>query len=234
MHKTLMIAAFLLLGVQYATGEETNYLSHLAPIVTQPKNLLCEKPQKYGLQYIACDAYALYREPILPATRVGSTKLAIRVVYVPSFHTWSVVRAELSAGDFGKEWTPTFFPEGTITVSTQTEDGSRELRSPHEPDSKTPYIRTFKLSAEEAMLILENVDLADGFATLSPPKEVRDCIDGTNWIVEMAESNRYHWTELGCNYQNDPHAKSLYQLASLLALIVRSYTARDLKEFPGS
>ena len=214
------------------SAEDVQYLAKLAPITVAPSDLLCTKPQELGEQYLACEAYKAYGEPISPITHLSSTKLAIRFMYIPSFHTWSVVRVEISTGNYGKDES-TAYPEGTVTVLTQTEDGSHAIRSEREPDAKTPFVRTYKLQEDEIELILLNVNLAEAFTVPTTPDNSHGCVDGTQYVVEIAENARYHWAALGCPFKNDPRQDSLYRLSSLLALIVRSYASRELENFPG-
>jgi hypothetical protein len=230
---SLSSAVFALTLANNALAEDMQYLAHLSPITAAPSNLLCTKPQEFGVQYLACDAYKDYGEPISPVTHLSSTKLAIRFMYIPSFHTWSVVRVEISTDNYGKD-DSTAYPEGTITVLTQTEDGSHAIRRDRAPTAKVSFVRTYKLQEDEVWLILLNVNLADAFALPSTRDEtVGGCVDGTQYVIELAESTRYHWAVLSCRYKSDPREDSLYRLSSLLALIVRSYASQDLEKFPG-
>jgi len=126
-------------------------------------------------------------------------------------------------------------PEGTLTVTTQTEDASHDIRNVWAKDSKTPYIRTFKLREEEIFLILETLNFSDAFSIHSEPRGGPEaCLDPTNYVAEFAEATRYNWAVLACDYKPNPKDGTLWQLGSLLELLARSYVGADLNDFPGN
>jgi hypothetical protein len=213
--------------------DEVAHVQLLSPIASTPQNLLCSEPGERGMQFIACDAYKTYGEPISPVTQLGRTKLAIRFVWAPSFHTWSVVRVEISTPTYGTSHVATSLPEGTLTVRTETEDPGHNVRGLMEPDAKSTIARTFKLRRDEVWLILETLNLHDVFSLPSTRDETESCLDGTDYVVEVAEVNRYHWALLTCRYKDDPRETNLYRLSSLLGLLVRAYVPQELPDFPG-
>jgi hypothetical protein len=211
-----------------ASAEELSSFQQLSPIASTPSSLLCEKPAERGTQYLACDAYKELGEPISPVTLLGSTKLAIRIVWVPSFHTWSVVRIELTTPERAKdELAHTFYPEGRLAIATEIDDNTK-------PGGGVRFAKDYSLHRDDVWTILSTINARDFFTLPSVRPKARGCVDGTEYIVEMAEATRYHWALLSCFYKPDPRDKSLNRLISLLQLVVRAYAPRELSDFPGN
>jgi hypothetical protein len=160
-------------------------------------------------------------------TDLGHTKLALRFVYIPSFHTWSVVHVEIGTPDGG------IYPEGTLTVRSETEDSEPKIRALHEVDANALFVRSFKLRLDEVWLILRTINIPDAFALPNTRPQSDGSVDGTDYVAEISESTRYHWALLGCQQSQDSREDSLDQLASLLGLIVRAHVGQELQGFPG-
>ena len=82
-------------------------------------------------------------------------------------------------------------------------------------------------------LILQSIDLK-ALSLLPQTNESKriTCLDGTDYVVEIAQQSRYHWLLLGCNDPDDPR-RSLHSLTKLLAVIARAHDSEGLKDFPG-
>jgi len=210
-----------------ASAEDLGHFQQLSPITSAPSNLLCDKPAERGVQYLACDAYKELGESISPVTQPGTTKVAIRIVWVPPFHTWSVVLVELTTPAWAKDkLAHTFFPEGTLAVATDVDDHAK-------PGAGIRFAKHYTLRRDDVWTILSTINSADFFALPSIRPRAGECIDGTEYIVEMAEATRYHWVLLSCFYKPDPRDNSLNRLISLLQLVVRAYAPQELSDFPG-
>jgi hypothetical protein len=220
-----------------ALAENSNYLDALPSTAVMPNDLMCAHIDKEPLQQlgathrIACDAFKEYGDPPAPITDVGNTKLAIRVVFVPSFHAWSVVRIELSTPKSDGE--AARYPVGFLTVKTELDEKSSIIRDATETGIPPTFVRTAKLSYGEIWLIIRTLKAADSFTLPSVRPQTSDCLDPTDSTIEIAANGQYHWAELVCGAQADARDDSDYELVQLLSLLVREHMHDALPDFPG-
>jgi len=205
-------------GMLSAHAADMETVEKLPVVQTAPERLLCTAPKELGMQFIACDAFKKFGEPVSPVTALGSTNLAIRVTYIPSFSPWSVMRIE-----FAPRLTESGEAVGLramLTVETTKGSGRK-------------YARSVELSWEEMWLILQSVNLPDVFTLPNTNESTKmSCLDGIDYVIELAEQSRYHWVLLGCNDPDDPR-KSLNPLVHMLGVIARAHDSEGLKDFPG-
>ncbi len=206
------IVVVLLNGVGPSLAH-SDVLADPKPISARPANLLCSHHDETGVQFLACDAYKEYHESVSPITHIGKTTLAIRYTFVPSFSTWSVVRAELDGSAAG--W---------LTVKTEVNGKHGEAQQ---------YVKTYPLTPAEAAQIVQTLDMEAAFSSASVNTRKGGCIDGTDMVVELANATRYKWFSLACGDEPDPRQESLNKLATVLISMVTAHADKSLGEFPG-
>lgn len=215
----LLLAA--LMTVCPGNAEDMATVERLAPMQAVPSDVLCSHPVVGGgPQYIACDAFKEFGEPVSPVVHPGKTQLAIRVAYIPSFSPWSTIRVEFVPSVDGSGVLVPNTSVATATVSTTLERDRR-------------YSKTFELTWDETYLLLKSIDLTAAFTLPNADEsKTHTCMDGTDYVVEFAEGSRYHWLYLGCDDDDNPRT-SLHPMVDLLGIIARAHDSEGLKDFPG-